>query len=767
MTHMSQKPKDSEYTPWKNPPRKRWKTFLKVMVAGMLVLAVGIGAAVTLVDKDTLRTTLAQSLSEKTGTQVEIQFLELGFSRGLALEAGGLTVRDASGGRQLLWAESLLLEIKVLPLLTGVVVVENADIIKPRIKVYRESDATSQPKFQKTSLATPIRRTRGDYSMTQVIKPEGTDKPRVTVPQPAAQPLVDREIIDEFRRRLENIHITAENIHVEQGTLLVIDQVDQETHESQPLGFSFNLKIKRPSPKVIDLTLEDLHLNMGPLFLLGRVEADDILSDASQLEVQLRTKPFELLELKRAFRTHAIRKSSVSEKSIFPIHIEQLTLLASCPLNSLVDVPTFNRTLKAEARFITRDTQVPIGDYEMAVSQVKGKARWDESFILYELQGETLNGKVRIEGQQAFPLNPTGEANPLITTDVQLTALDFSQLQVPEGWQKAKGRVSGVLQVTFPLSLEGPPFISGSLIGENLVLASKETKWVSRKTEIQFESPPEKPMSMDVLSQGTVVDHIRFKKIQGRLSFPPGQVVLEKSTWTPPHGSLTASGNYDTESKKYRMEFLGKDLWAGDYSDNQLQGIMRAHGSMNGHIPEEQPAIRGLFGTVSVKVTPVNIDKADELKTLLAVLDPAFFKKHNARGARFDYLGGNFKINKGKFKTQNLALKGELVDVYLEGLFDGHTQSLNMIGKALPKISMNRALKNSPKLAKLLSKAQSKGSLLETRFKLEGPAQKPQMTLLGIRPSKKSSRQLLNDLDKESPRELIKDFKGLFKKKGS
>lgn len=760
---MNEKHKDAEYTPWKNPPRKRWKTLLKAMVVGGLVLAAGVGALLLLVDKDTLRTTLAQSLSDKTGTQVEIQFLELGFSRGLALEAGGLTVRDASGGRQLLWAESLLLEVKVLPLLTGEVVIENADIIKPRIKIYREPGATPKPKFQKTSLATPIRRTRGDYSMAKVIKPERTEKPRPSAPQPAVQTLVDRKIIDEFRNRLGKIPITAENIHVEQGTLLVIDQVKQETRESQPLGFSFNLKIKRPGLHVIDVTLEDLHLNMGQLFLLGRVEVDDILSDASRLEVQLRTKPFDLSELQRSFQSPAIKKSNASAKDTFPIHIEQLTLLASCPLNSLVDVPTFSRDLKAEARFVTKDAQIPVGDYEMAVSQVKGKARWDESFILYELQGETLNGKVRIEGQQAFPLNPTGEANPLITTDVQLTALDFSQLQVPQGWQKAKGRVSGVLQITFPLSLEGPPFISGSLIGENLVLASQDTKWVSRKTEIQFESPPAKPMSMDIISQGTVVDRIRFKKIQGRLSFPPGKVILEKSTWTPPHGTLTASGTYDTESQKYRMEFLGKGLWAGDYSKNQLQGIMRAHGSVNGYIPRKLPAIRGLFGTVSVKVTPVNFDKAEEIKTLLAVLDPTFFKKHNVRGTRFDYLGGNFKINNGKFNTQNLALKGDLVDVYLEGLFDGHTQSLDMMGKALPKISMNRALKSSPKLAQLLSKAQAKGSLLETRFKLEGSAKKPRMTLLGIRPNRKSSRELINDLKKKSSKELIKDFKSLLK----
>ncbi len=228
---------------------------------------------------------------------------------------------------------------------------------------------------------------------------------------------------------------------------------------------------------------------------------------------------------------------------------------------------------------------------------------------------------------------------------------------------------------------------------------------------------------------------------------PPGKVILVKSTWTPYHGTLTAHGSYDTRSQKYQLEFLGKDLWAGDYSKNQIKGIMRTHGSVNGYVPEKLPGIRGLFGTFSVKVTPVNFDKAEDIKTILTVIDPTFFRKQNLNGLRFDYLGGNFKIHNGNFNTSNLALKGGPMDVYLEGIFDGHTQSLNMLGKALPKFNMNKAFKSSPQLANLLSKAQSKGGLIETHFKLEGPASRPQMTLIGIKPQKETIRPLLKGLE--------------------
>jgi hypothetical protein len=69
-----------------------------------------------------------------------------------------------------------------------------------------------------------------------------------------------------------------------------------------------------------------------------------------------------------------------------------------------------------------------------------------------------------------------------------------------------------------------------------------------------------------------------------------------------------------------------------------------------------------------------------------------------------------------------------------------------MLGKAVPKFNLNKVLHSSPQLAQLLSKAQSKGGLIETHFKLEGPVSHPQMTLLGIKPRKDKTKRLLKDL---------------------
>ena len=121
---------------------------------------------------------------------------------------------------------------------------------------------------------------------------------------------------------------------MEQGTLQIIRSVTDEPDASEPLGFSFDLKIRRPRAEVIDIILEDLHLNIGPLFLLGRVEADDVLSKTSRLEVQIRTKPFAISELIRTFKLLPEEQSETYGNKEIPFQIEQLTLLASCPLNS-------------------------------------------------------------------------------------------------------------------------------------------------------------------------------------------------------------------------------------------------------------------------------------------------------------------------------------------------------------------------------------------------------------------------------------------------
>lgn len=720
---MKRTSKKSEYIPRKEPSRKKWKSFLKVMAVGCALLLTGVLASLMFLDMDTLRATLTKSLSEKTGTQVEIQFLDLGYSNGLGLEAGGLTVRNAEGGHQLLWAESLFLEVKVLPLLTGEVVVENAAIIKPRIKVYRESKDPLKTEFKKTSLSSLNKRTVGDYSMAQVITPETPNQHDQNVVQEPPSSPVDPRIIDEFRKRLKNFNITAENIHVEQGTLQVISSVADEPNESKPLGFSFDLKIRRSSGEVIDVILEDLHLDLGPLFLLGRVEADDVLSESSRVEVQIRTKPFAISELVHAFNLIPKAQGDTSGNQGLPIQIEQVTLLASCPLNSLGNSEALRRDLKAETRFITKDAQIPIGEHELLVSQIKGTARWERSYILYEIQGETLNGKTRVTGQQPFPFQTIEDPNPLLETELHLTALDFSRLITHKDWEQSQGLVSGVLKVAIPWGKEGSPLLSGTLLGENLVLQSENFKIFAQKTEVQFESVPDKPVTINLTSNRAVTGMLPFKKVTAQITVHPNRIVVNRSTFFPGHGTLTAQGTYDTQLQKYQFKFLGKNLWAGDFTNNEIQGTMRTHGSVNGQVPEKLPGIRGLFGNVSLKISPVTFEKSKEIKNILAVIDPAFFRKQNIKGSQFDYLGGNFKIINGKFNTSNLTLKGKPMDVYFEGLFDGHNQSLNLLGKANPKYK----------------------GLIETHFKLEGLASRPRMTLLGIKLQEDKTRLFLQD----------------------
>ena len=66
---MNRVSKDSEYTPWKKSPPKKWNKLFKVTALSLALLIAGAGIIVMFLDMDTLRQSLAKSLSEKTGTR--------------------------------------------------------------------------------------------------------------------------------------------------------------------------------------------------------------------------------------------------------------------------------------------------------------------------------------------------------------------------------------------------------------------------------------------------------------------------------------------------------------------------------------------------------------------------------------------------------------------------------------------------------------------------------------------------------------------------
>ena len=61
---MSRDSKDSEYTPWKESPPKRWKNLFKVMMLSLALLIAGVGIIVMFLDMNSLRQSLAKILSK-------------------------------------------------------------------------------------------------------------------------------------------------------------------------------------------------------------------------------------------------------------------------------------------------------------------------------------------------------------------------------------------------------------------------------------------------------------------------------------------------------------------------------------------------------------------------------------------------------------------------------------------------------------------------------------------------------------------------------
>ena len=254
MGFMSPSQNESNYTPWR--PRKPWKKKgLKAIGLVISLSLIACGFFLMFMDRTTLKNSLAKSLSEKTETKVEIQYLDFGLSHGLGLETAGLTVRNIKDDRQLLWAESLFLEINILSLLKGDVVVENATLIKPRIKVYLKPGESLPGQFKKASFSINDKSEYTNESWAKVIVPESTPETKPQAPREPPPPLVERWVISEFRKRMRRFPISEGTVHVQQGTLVIIREAQPEPRESPPIGFSFDLKIRRMQEEMVNVVL--------------------------------------------------------------------------------------------------------------------------------------------------------------------------------------------------------------------------------------------------------------------------------------------------------------------------------------------------------------------------------------------------------------------------------------------------------------------------------------------------------------------------------
>ena len=166
-------------------------------------------------------------------------------------------------------------------------------------------------------------------------------------------------------------------------------------------------------------------------------------------------------------------------------------------------------------------------------------------------------------------------------------------------------------------------------------------------------------------------------------------------------------------------------------SKEEVTSPLKFKGTLQGKVPDNEPATRGLNGNIKITAGKGVFHKMKLtqgiLSGVLTLLNPTSALEFDKEGLVFDYLGGDVKITKGVMSSKNLALEGAQLKVYMRGKADLTTQKLNLRGEALPQQMLDKALKSIPILGDILSGV-SKGGIIKTPFTVRGTFSDPQVS---------------------------------------
>jgi len=360
---------------------------------------------------ETYREPIADYISKATGLQVKIGSLDVDFSQGLGLKAGGLTVRTGDGKRGLFAAESLFLQAKLAPLLQGKFEVKKTSIIKPVVSLYLEEPADMQ----------------------------GREKP-----------LTKKQFnLATIRKSLRDIRLTVDIIEIKDAQIYLVSPGFQQ-HQMDPAILSLNLKLQRPKPDLINLLVEDLELAVGNIRMTGNVSALDILAKTGVVEADFQFDPFTASDFKRLLRLLPATARQTIDKRTFSGKVRKLSLRAKAPLESLQDIGALIKRAELNMTLGVDDFSLKTEGLSLALQSLDIEQAWLNGRLDHKIETVYMGGKILLEG--SLLIKEEGESfSPVIDSSLQLVDIDIAGLQLKKDWLPRGGKISATFKVKGPV----------------------------------------------------------------------------------------------------------------------------------------------------------------------------------------------------------------------------------------------------------------------------------------------------------------------------
>ncbi|MCF8720078.1 AsmA family protein [Nitrospina gracilis] len=400
-------------------------------------------------------------------------------------------------------------------------------------------------------------------------------------------------------------------------------------------------------------------------------------------------------------------------------------LTAKGPVND-PDKLAYETSLVADDVLVTIQA---LDSMALPISRLDADATMQGRNIDSKVKAAMLNGELIQNGKITLPAPGNKKSVAELNSDFKLRKLDLSQAKWPAKWGLVKTVLSGDVKAVGPASIDRIR-LTGNLQGEKMVLSPDKHNFSIQDAMVKINSkPPKIPVSLGFKLMKVNAKGYPFNRITGEITLLKDKVVLNRSAFVPPHGTMGVKGVYNTAKDKYDFSFGGKGLSIEDYEAKHLKGIVKFTGTLKGHVPEKGPATKGMNGDLKLLVTEGSLKELGAVKAILTILNPTALQKLSEKGLVFDRMGGTFKIKQGVVHTPLMGLEGQYLKVYLEGTADLNTETFDMNGKALPMGDLDKILQGVPLLGRFVAGSKTDEGLVETYFKLEGPFNDPKVDM--------------------------------------
>jgi len=585
--------------------KKLWFRVLVPMALILALILVAIPILIYTLDKENLRQNLTTSLSRNTGFKVGVESMGVNFSKGLGVNAGGISIHTADGKHHLFSIESIFLQAKLLPLLVGKFQIKSVVIEKPVIRIFIDQPEIMRPQSSEFDLEglepsldsdlkdkPPVKDPKEKAPTPQSSKPAPakiTEKPQPQEPEktvssepleestdsknqePEASAEEEEKIIDFIRNMLREYDFTVKRITVRNGLAHVIKRVKKKSRGVEPLKFSFTLKLLRPEGDQIDAILDQMQMGLGKIILKGNMQARDILSDEAVLKLNLKSEPFAASQLKHIW--YFLPGDISGEMNQYPIegNFKPLYLKASIPLNALEDPDAFLNTINAQTQLQAQKVSMKAGGWKFPIDHLESTGVWRNGIIKHQIRVNTLGGEFHLVENLRFSQEPKTKNSLILNSNIKLTEIDLSKISSPRG-SYSTGTLAGLLKMQGPLTPENEVVLKGSLMGRDIYVDTGGYTYAAKKLDLGIKSSSSRTPLLDVHLNGLEVYNIPFKAYTGRLAFPANRVVFLKSLLYPPHGKIGLTGTFHTDSMEYQFQFAGRKLQVEDFEPENIRG---------------------------------------------------------------------------------------------------------------------------------------------------------------------------------------------------